>query len=160
MPALKLKKPHTPKEDGQSCSRRSPEAPQSNAPRLSANPVISGGTASAATTALLTTPNSQLTAYLPTPRHAVDYIMDTFPIVKRKDERDYGEYRTKLRILEIYDQMTHCLATNTEYRSTLNPPPGLPCDKDGNFIPVEQWEINNWPKHIHVYNSNREKSWQ
>lgn len=91
----------------------------------------------------------ELLSYLPTPRHAVDYIMETFPIVKRKDEKEYGQYRTKLRILEIYDQMTHCLATNTEYRSTLNPPPGPPCDSEGNFIPVEQWDKNNWPKHIH-----------
>ncbi|MEY4531687.1 MAG: Type restriction endonuclease and methyltransferase DrdVIII, partial [Deinococcota bacterium] len=33
----------------------------------------------------------------------VDYIMDTFPIVRRKDEAAYGEYRTKNAILEIYD---------------------------------------------------------
>jgi hypothetical protein len=91
----------------------------------------------------------ELLAYLPTPRHAVEYIMETFPIVKRKDLRDYGTYRTKLRILEIYDQMTHCLATNTEYRSTLNPPPGPPCDENGSFIPKEQWDANNWPMHIH-----------
>lgn len=93
---------------------------------------------------------SELLSYLPTPRHAVDYIMETFPIVKRKDEKEYGEYRTKLRILEIYDQMTHCLATNTEYRSTLNPPPGPPYDSEGNFIPVDKWDKNNWPKHIHT----------
>jgi len=59
---------------------------------------------------------------------------------------------TKRRILEIYDQMTHCLATNTEYRSTLNPPPGPPCDENGNFIPVEQWDHTNWPKQIHMRN--------
>jgi hypothetical protein len=96
--------------------------------------------------------STSLIQYLPTPRHAVEYIMETFPIVKRKDEKEYGEYRTKLRILEIYDQMTHCLATNTEYRSTLNPPPGPPCDAEGNFIPVDKWDKNNWPKHIHTIN--------
>ena len=31
--------------------------------------------------------------------------METFPIVKRKDETRYGEYRTKRVILEIYDAM-------------------------------------------------------
>lgn len=91
----------------------------------------------------------ELLSYLPTPRHAVEYIMETFPIVKRKDEKEYGEYRTKLRILEIFDQLTHCLATNTEYRSPLNPPPGPPCDENGSFIPKEQWDANNWPMHIH-----------
>ena len=92
---------------------------------------------------------TSLIQYLPTPRHAVEYIMETFPIVKRKDEKEYGQYRTKLRILEIYDQMTHCLATNTEYRSTLNPPSGPPCDAEGYFIPVDKWDKNNWPRHIH-----------
>ncbi|MDD2231045.1 MAG: hypothetical protein PHY48_16780, partial [Candidatus Cloacimonetes bacterium] len=91
----------------------------------------------------------ELLSYLPTPRHAVEYIMETFPIVKRKDEKEYGEYRTKRRILEIYDQMTHCLTTKTVYRSTLNPPPGPPCDAEGNFIPIEKWDKNNWPHHVH-----------
>ena len=38
-------------------------------------------------------------------RDDVDYIMDTFPIVRRKDEKEHGEYRTKRVILEIYDEM-------------------------------------------------------
>jgi len=75
--------------------------------------------------------------------------MEAFTIFMSKDEREYGQYRTKLCILEIYDQMTNCLATNTEYRSTFNPPPGPPCDAEGNFIPVDKWDKNNWPKHIH-----------
>ena len=68
---------------------------------------------------------------------------------KRKDEKEYGEYRTKRRILEIYDQMTHCLANNTGYCSTLNPLPGPPCDSEGNFIPLVKWEKGYWPVHIH-----------
>jgi hypothetical protein len=31
--------------------------------------------------------------------------METFPIVKRKDIQKYGDYRTKLTILKIYDKM-------------------------------------------------------
>src|SRR5208337_2656765 len=38
-------------------------------------------------------------------REDADYILDTFPIVKRKDEARFGEYRTKRVILEIYDEM-------------------------------------------------------
>ncbi len=34
----------------------------------------------------------------------IEYILDTFPIVKRKDMEKYGEYRTKRRILEYYAQ--------------------------------------------------------
>ena len=46
-----------------------------------------------------------LCAAFPTPRHAVDYIMETFPIVKKKDEKAYGRYRTKETILREYDGM-------------------------------------------------------
>lgn len=56
----------------------------------------------------------------------VDYIMETFPIVKRKDIQKFGDYRTKLMILRIYDQMAECIANNTEWQSPLNPPPGDP----------------------------------
>ncbi|MCX8033409.1 MAG: N-6 DNA methylase [Thermoleophilia bacterium] len=38
-------------------------------------------------------------------REDVDYIMETFPIVKRKDEARWGEYRTKRVVLERYDEM-------------------------------------------------------
>jgi len=36
-------------------------------------------------------------------RDDVDYIMETFPIVKRRDIEKYGEYRTKQLILAYYD---------------------------------------------------------
>jgi hypothetical protein len=39
------------------------------------------------------------------PRDDVDYILDTFPIVRRKDEAKHGEYRTKRLILEAYDRL-------------------------------------------------------
>ncbi|HOQ77716.1 MAG TPA: N-6 DNA methylase [Candidatus Cloacimonas sp.] len=96
-----------------------------------------------------------LLAYFKTPRKAVEYIMETFPIVKRKDEEEFGEYRTKLRILAIYDQMTPLFEDSSDrietstYISALNPPPGPPCDENGNFIPPEKWDINSWPSHIH-----------
>ena len=38
-------------------------------------------------------------------REDVDYIMETFPIVKRKDEAAYGSYRTKEVILRKYDDL-------------------------------------------------------
>jgi len=38
-------------------------------------------------------------------RDDVDYIMETFPIVKRKDEAAYGRYRTKEVILRKYDEL-------------------------------------------------------
>jgi len=38
-------------------------------------------------------------------RDELAYILDTFPIVRRKDEERYGEYRTKRLVLEQYDQL-------------------------------------------------------
>ena len=38
-------------------------------------------------------------------RDDVDYIMETFPIVKEKDIARYGSYRTKETILKYYDEM-------------------------------------------------------
>ena len=50
-------------------------------------------------------------------RDDVDYIMETFPIVKRKDIAAHGEYRTKRMILEIYDAMLEAEATGIPYAS-------------------------------------------
>jgi hypothetical protein len=38
-------------------------------------------------------------------RDELAYILDTFPIVRRKDEEKYGEYRTKRLVLEQYDEL-------------------------------------------------------
>jgi hypothetical protein len=38
-------------------------------------------------------------------REEVDYIMETFPIVKRHDEKRWGEYRTKRVVGEMYDTL-------------------------------------------------------
>jgi hypothetical protein len=38
-------------------------------------------------------------------RDDVDYILETFPIVKRKDEAAHGEYLTKRVIVDMYDAM-------------------------------------------------------
>lgn len=59
-------------------------------------------------------------------RDDVDYIMDTFPIVRRKDEAAHGEYRTKHVILELYDAMQRAIETGEPYRTPLDPPPGDP----------------------------------
>jgi hypothetical protein len=68
-----------------------------------------------------------LTQRFPTPRDAVSYIMDTFPIVKRKDEAKFdGDYRTKRVILEIYDEMAQAMATGQPYQTRLKPPPADP----------------------------------
>lgn len=59
-------------------------------------------------------------------RDDVDYIMETFPIVKRKDEDSYGEYRTKRVILEIFDTIQKAIETGVPYQTVLDPPPAAP----------------------------------
>jgi len=50
-------------------------------------------------------------------REDVDYVMDTFRIVKETDEVAYGEYRTKRLILEVFDAMQKAIDNETEYHS-------------------------------------------
>ena len=69
---------------------------------------------------------AELRHHFPTPRDAVDYVMDTFPIIRRKDESRYDNYRTKHVILDIYDAMQTAIATGEPYRTVLNPPPADP----------------------------------
>jgi hypothetical protein len=57
----------------------------------------------------------------------VAYILDTFPIVRRKDEANHnGDYRTKRVILEIYDAMLEATRSGKPYTTRLDPPPADP----------------------------------
>ncbi|RJR40837.1 MAG: hypothetical protein C4576_19395 [Desulfobacteraceae bacterium] len=104
--------------------------------------------------------SKELLAYFPTPRHAVEYIMDTFRVLRERDEAAYGHFKTKAAILEIYDEMAHVIVEDaaaeaarrqpaTRYETRLNPPPGPPMDAAGNIIPMDQWDRAKWPSHIH-----------
>ena len=64
--------------------------------------------------------------YLGRRRDDVAYIMDTFPIVKRKDKAAHGEYRTRRVILGIYDAMQQAIETGPPYQTLLDPPPADP----------------------------------
>jgi hypothetical protein len=57
-------------------------------------------------------------------RDDVDYIMETFPIVKQNDVKAHGSYRTKETILEFYDRMAAADATGVPYETPIMPPPG------------------------------------
>jgi hypothetical protein len=56
-------------------------------------------------------------------REDTNYVMDTFPIVRKNDEKAHGEYRTKRVILEIYDAMSEATHTGVSYATRLEPPP-------------------------------------
>lgn len=57
-------------------------------------------------------------------RYEIDYAMERFPISKRNDEVEFGEYRTKRLILQTYDAMQDAIRTGVPFESTLTPPPG------------------------------------
>ena len=65
--------------------------------------------------------------------------METFPIVRRKDEKEHGEYRTKCVILEIYDEMRRVMETGVPYRTRLEP---LPADALVAHAPRERVDIH------------------
>ncbi len=56
----------------------------------------------------------------------VDWIMESFPIVKRKDVDAHGTYRTKDTILSVYREMAEAARAGTEYKTRLDPPPAHP----------------------------------
>jgi hypothetical protein len=66
-------------------------------------------------------------------RDDADYVMDTFPIVRKNDEKAHGEYRTKRVILEVYDALAKAAQTGRSYRTPLDPLPGTPAASHGTF---------------------------
>jgi hypothetical protein len=58
--------------------------------------------------------------------HAVDLIMETFPVVRKKDVEASGAYGTKETILAIYDAMAEAIRTGKPYETRLDPPPADP----------------------------------
>ncbi|MBQ7456149.1 MAG: hypothetical protein IJS54_00855, partial [Desulfovibrio sp.] len=60
---------------------------------------------------------STLTQFCPTPRDAMQYSMDTFPIKRKKDIAAYGTYKTKNTILQYYDAIQKSIASNKPYTS-------------------------------------------
>jgi hypothetical protein len=68
-------------------------------------------------------------------RDDTDYVLDTFPIVRRNDEKSHGEYRTKRVILEIYDALAKAAKTGKPYQTALDPAPAAPGASHGIFVP-------------------------
>ncbi len=45
-------------------------------------------------------------------RKETEHILDSFPVIRKYDERDFSEYRTKCLVLEAYDRMTDAIDHN------------------------------------------------
>lgn len=57
-------------------------------------------------------------------RDDAEHVLDSFFVVRRYEERDHGEYRTRRSVLREYDAMVEAARTGVPYRSPLDPPPG------------------------------------
>ncbi|MGY1825968.1 Eco57I restriction-modification methylase domain-containing protein [Blastococcus sp. SYSU DS0541] len=57
-------------------------------------------------------------------RDDAEHVIDSFPTVRKYDERDHGEFRTKRLVLASYDAMTEAARTGVPFVSPLDPPPG------------------------------------
>lgn len=55
----------------------------------------------------------------------VDHILETFPIVKRNDHRQFGEFRTKRTICEVFAEILNARTSGRRYRTMLVPPPSV-----------------------------------
>lgn len=66
-------------------------------------------------------------------RDDLDYVMGTFPIVRKNDEKARGEYLTKRVILETYEALAKAAQTGRPYRTALDPLPAAPGASHGVF---------------------------
>ena len=55
-----------------------------------------------------------------------EHILESFNLVRDRDVAEFGEYRIKRVILEIYDAMAEAQRTGTAYQTRLDPPPADP----------------------------------
>ncbi len=55
-------------------------------------------------------------------RDDAGYILDSFPVVRKNEEKVFGEYRTRRGVLECYDALAAATAKGSPYVSPLGPP--------------------------------------
>lgn len=59
-------------------------------------------------------------------RAQVEWLLDSFTVLRKYEERDHGEFRTKRVVLEVYDDMAAARRSGGVYRTRLDPPPADP----------------------------------
>lgn len=57
-------------------------------------------------------------------RNEVEHILDSFTVLRKYEERDYDEFRTRRLVLDFYDRMTTATETGIPYETPISPPPG------------------------------------
>lgn len=59
-------------------------------------------------------------------RTQAEWILDSFTVLRKYEERDHQEFRTKRLVLATYDAMADAKKRGTAYETPLNPPPADP----------------------------------
>ena len=62
------------------------------------------------------------------PVDAIDYVMKTFPITQKKEEKEFGKYLSRDLILSEFNRLVLSKTNGEEYTSLLVPPPGQNAD--------------------------------
>lgn len=58
-------------------------------------------------------------------RDECEHVLDAFPVIRKYEERDFGEYRTKRLVLEAYDRMAKAIANDGKgWKPLADPPAG------------------------------------
>jgi hypothetical protein len=57
-------------------------------------------------------------------RPEAEHVLDSFFVVRKYEERDVGEFRTKRLVLAAYDAMAEAATSGVPFVSPLDPPPG------------------------------------
>jgi hypothetical protein len=55
-------------------------------------------------------------------RVQVEWIIDSFSVLRKYEEQEHGEFRTRRLVLEVYDGFTHSAESGNVYNTPLSPP--------------------------------------
>ena len=69
-------------------------------------------------------------------RSQAEWLLDSFTVLRKYEERDHGEFRTKRLVLEIYDALAAAIRLGRPYQTRLDPPPADPrcCHAVGDYV--------------------------
>lgn len=59
-------------------------------------------------------------------RPQAEWLLDSFTVLRKYEETDFGEYRTKRLVLEVFDAITEAKRAGMPYRTRLDPPAADP----------------------------------
>lgn len=59
-------------------------------------------------------------------RTQAEWLLDSFTVLRKYEERDHGEFRTKRVVLEVYDEIAAAKQAGRAYQTRLDPPPADP----------------------------------